>query len=160
MWAVDVSQEHPAEVAWRGIELCRGGQWQDGLYWLSLAAEAEAKTSELPGLLFSYLGYAIAREQGRLEEGIRVAKLGVQVDMHQPEGYHLLAETHLIAGDRRSAIGVIEDGLLVDASNPELTDLKARLGNRRRPVLRFLPRRHFLNRWLGKIRHRLLGGRS
>lgn len=119
MWALDVSQEHPAEVAWRGIELCREGQWQDGLYWLSLAAEAEAKTSELPGLLFSYLGYAIAREQGRHDEGIRVAKLGVQVDMHQPEGYYLLAETHLIAGDRRSAIGVIEDGFLVDASNPE-----------------------------------------
>ncbi len=160
MWAVDVSQEHPAELAWRGIELCRGGQWQDGLYWLSLAAEADAKTSELPGLLFSYLGYAIAREQGRHEEGIRVAKLGVQVDMHQPEGYCLLAETHLTAGDRRSAIGVIEDGLLVDASNPELLNLKARLGHRRRPVLRFLPRRHFLNRWLGKIRHRLLGRRS
>ena len=89
-----------------------------------------------------------------------MAKLGVQVDMHQPEGYYLLAETHLIAGDRRSAIGVIEDGFLVDASNPELMSLKARLGNRRRPVLRFLPRRHFLNRWLGKIRHRLLGRRA
>lgn len=160
MWALDVAQEHPAELAWRGIELCRNGKWNDGLYWLSLAAEADAKTSELPGLLFSYLGCAIAKVQGSRDEGIRVAKLGVDLDIHQPESYCLLAETHLTCGDRRSAIGVIEQGLLVDAGNPELAKLKARLGVRRRPVLRFLPRRHFLNRWLGKLRHQLLGKRA
>lgn len=159
MWALDVAQEHPAEVAWRGIELCRNGKWQDGLYWLSLAAEADAKTSELPSLLFSYLGFGIAKVQGRHGEGIRVAKLGVELDIHQPESYFLLAETHLLRGDRRSAIGVIENGLLIDASNRGLLELKAQLGLRRRPVLPFLPRRHVLNRWLGKLRHRLLGGR-
>ena len=31
----------PTEVAWRGIELCREGDWQEGLYHLSLAAEAD-----------------------------------------------------------------------------------------------------------------------
>ena len=156
MQAVDRETQDPGEVAWRGVELCREGDWQEGLYHLSLAAEADVLTSELPGLLFSYLGYGVARYQGRVAKGLQLCRLGVQVELYQPESYVLLARTHLLDNDRRSALATIDRGLQIDATHPVLLELKQDLGHRRKPVLPFLPRRHPMNRWLGKLRHGLL----
>ena len=47
-------------------------------------------------------------------------------------------------------------GLEVDSTHAGLMTLRRELGERRQPVLSFLPRRHALNRWLGMARHRLL----
>jgi len=157
MWAMKQDDsEHPAEMAWRGIALCREDDWQEGLYWLSLATESEAKTAELPGLLFSYLGYGLARYKNQPKEGLKLCRLGVEVELHQAESYYLLAQSHLFLGDRRSAVPVIEQGLQVDTGHEGLNQLKLLLGQRRRPVFPSLSRRHVLNRWLGKIRHRAL----
>ena len=146
----------PTEVAWRGIELCREGDWQEGLYHLSLAAEADVHTAELPGLLFSYLGYGMAKVQNKVVEGLKFCQLGVKVEVYQPESYMLLARTHLLKGDRRSAWDVIGRGLQVDATHSGLLQLRRELGHRRRPVFPFLPRRFWLNRWSGRLRHWLL----
>lgn len=156
MQALKRDEQSTAEVAWTGIELCREGSWQEGLYHLSLAAEADVHTAELPGLLFSYLGYGMARYQNQHDQGLQLCELGVRVELYQPESYVLLARTHLLVGDRRAAWDAIERGLLVDATHPTLLQLKDELGRRRRPVFPFLPRRHPLNRRLGKLRHSLL----
>ena len=153
-------QEEAGEVAWRGIEACRQGNWEEGLYWLSLAVEAEPQTADLPGLLFSYLGYGMARYQGQEVQGLKLCRIGANVDMHVAESYYFLAKTHLLLGDKRSALEVIERGLQVDAAHPGLEELVLSLGRRRPPVLPFLSRRHGLNRWLGKLRHRFFGGSS
>lgn len=110
----------------------------------------------MPGLLFSYLGYGMARYQGERANGLKLCNLGVRVELYQPESYLLLAQTHLILGDRRAAWDTVERGLQVDAAHEGLQKLKAELGQRRRPIFPFLPRRHALNRWLGKLRHRVL----
>ncbi len=150
----------PEELAWRGIELCRQGDWQDGFYWLSLAADATVETSAVPSLFFAYLGYGLARFQDEREEGIRLCRRAVELDMYQSENYFYLASTLLLAGDRRAAVDTIERGLQIDATHEGLAALKAEIGQRRRPVLPFLARRHFLNRWLGRLRHRLFGPRE
>lgn len=156
MPAVNREHQEPGEIAWRGIELCRDGDWREGLYHLSLAAESEVQTAELPGLLFSYLGYGMARYQGEIRRGLELCRLGVQVELYQPESYLLLARTHLLEGDRRAAWDVIERGLQVDATHDGLRQLHRQLGERRRPVFPFLARDHTLNRWLGMLRHHLL----
>ena len=152
--------EEASEVAWRGIELCRGGEWEEGLYWLSLAVEAEVQTVELPGLMFSYLGYGMARYQDQKEQGLRFCQVGAQVEMHLPESYYFLAKTHLLLGDKRSAYQIIERGKEVDEDDPGLRELVLSMGQRRPPVLPFLSRRHWANRQLGKLRHRLFGSPS
>ncbi len=160
MQTVDSSktaQAGAADAAWRGIELCRQGDWQEGLYWLGLAAEPGGRRDDLPGLFYAYLGYGIARYQGQQQQGIQLCQRAVETELYQPEGYYFLARTQLLAGDRRAAFDVIERGLEVDSANIELLALKDELGKRRPPVLPFLARGHALNRWLGKIRHRLLG---
>ncbi len=151
----------PADIAWRGIELCRQGEWQEGLYWLSLAAGAEERGSELPALFYAYLGYGVARYQKQTREGLKLCRRAVELEFYQPEAYYFLARTHLLAGDRRAAFDVVERGLRVDSTHEGLSTQRVELGERLPPMLSFLPRRHALNRWLGMARHRLLrGGRS
>ena len=147
----------PAEIAWRGIELCRNGEWQEGLYWLSQAAGDRGHASELPALFYSYLGYGAARYQKQTNHGLDLCQQAVDLEVYQPEAYYFLARTHLLAGDRRAAFDVVERGLRIDSTHAGLQDLRAELGQRQPPVLPFLARRHVLNRWLGMARHRLLG---
>ncbi len=159
MWAVNSTAEarvRPSEAAWRGIEFCRRGDWQEGLYWLSLAADVKGDTSELPSLFFAYLGYGLARYQGRMKQGLELCRRSVELEFYQPENYYFLAQTHLLTGDRRSAIEAIEGGLQVDSTHDGLSGLRDELGARLPPVLSFLPRQHPLNRTLGRLRHRLL----
>ncbi len=146
----------PEDMAWKGIELCRQGDWQEGLYWLSLAAEAKTESDELPALFYAYLGYGVARYQKQQLQGLKLCRRAVELEFYQPESYDFLARTHLLIGDRRAAYDVVERGLEVDSTHERLLALRAELGERRQPVLSFLPRRHPLNRWLGLTRHRLL----
>ncbi len=152
---METGEAKPAENAWKGIELCRHGDWNEGLYWLSLAAEARQPSDQLPALFYAYLGFGVAKYQKQTQQGLELCSKAVALELYQPEGYYFLAHTHLLAGDRRTAFGVVERGLQVDSTHPGLTELKAELGDRWPPALPFLPRRHFLNRWLGMARHRL-----
>lgn len=162
--AVDASDSQtdlpPEELAWRGIELCRQGDWQEGFYWLSLATTVTVETEAVPSLYFAFLGYGLARFHGEIAEGLKLCRRAVDLDIYQPENYYYLASTLLLTGDRRSAIDAIEQGLQVDATHAGLKELMVDLGRRRAPVLPFLPRAHLLNRWLGRARHRLIGPRK
>ncbi len=151
-----LSGAEPADIAWKGIELCRQGDWKEGLYWLSLAAQAKEETDELPALFYSYLGYGVAKYQKQKQQGLKLCRRAVEIEFYQPEAYYFLACAHLLLEDRRAAVDVVERGLEVDSSHPGLTALRTELGERLSPVLSFLPRRHAVNRWLGLARHRLL----
>ena len=152
-----LSGAKPADIAWKGIEFCRQGDWKEGLYWLSLAAEAKSDADQLPALFYSYLGFGVARYQKQKEQGLKLCRRAVELEFYQPEGYYFLARTHLLVADRRAAFDVVERGLEVDSTHDGLLALRAELGERLPPVLSFLPRHHALNRWLGMARHRLLG---
>ena len=146
-----------SELAWRGIELCRRGDWQEGFYWLSLVADRTVETSAVPPLFFAYLGYGLAHFQGELDAGLDLCRRAVDLDVYQPESYLLLARTLLRSSDRRSALAVIEQGLQIDATFVDLRALRRELGDRRPPMLAFLPRGHLVNRTLGKLRHHVFG---
>lgn len=149
----------PLEVALKGIELCRQGDWNEGLYWLSQAAAGEGKGHELPALFYSYFGYAIAKKQDQVAHGLRLCKRAVELELYQPESYYFLARTHFLDGDRRAAFKVVERGLRIDSTHADLLELKSKLGRRRKPVISWLARRHPVNRFLGRVRHRLLGSK-
>ena len=149
----------PVDMAWRGIELCRADRWQEGLYWLGLTAESTCQTSELPSQFFAYLGYGLVRYQGESDQGLTLCRRAVGLDFYEAENYELLARAWLVTGDRRSAVQTVVRGLQVDAAHAGLLRLRNELGQRRRPVIPFLSRRHVLNRTLGRWRHRLLSRR-
>lgn len=144
------------EALRRGIELCRQGEWNDGLFFLGKIAQAGR--TDVPGIYYSYLGYGIARCQKRTEEGLKLCRHAVKLQFYEPDNYLNLARTALLANERGEAVQAVRKGLKVDRNNLDLQVLYRELGIRRSPVLPFLSRSNPLNQILGKIRSRLFGG--
>ena len=135
----------------RGIECCRRDDWDRGLYYLGRVAQAERSTA-LPGLFYSYLGYGIARCQRRMQEGLKLCRHSIKVQFYETENYLNLARTCLLANERNEAVQAVLDGLKVDPQSLELQALHRDLGIRRPPILSFLGRSNPLNLLLGRIR--------
>lgn len=135
----------------RALAQCRAGDWDGGLYHLGQVAESEERGS-LPGLFYSYLGYGIARCQGRVKEGLKLCQHSIKVEFYESENYLNLARTCLLDKDRGGAVQAIRKGLKVDPQNLELLALYRDLGIRAEPALPFLSRNNLINRILGRIR--------
>ncbi len=149
---MSASEPDLANILRRGVELCRGGDWDRGLAYLGRIAEAD-RASGLPGIFYSYLGYGIASRQKRVQEGLKLCRHAVKVQFYEPENYVNLTRTLLLAGERPAAVRAVLDGLKVDRNNEELLALYRELGIRRLPVLPFLSRSNPLNQLLGKVRY-------
>lgn len=135
----------------RALTLCREGDWDGGLFYLGRLAESGERGSDLPGLFYSYLGYGIARCQGRKKEGLKLCQHSIKVEFYEPENYLNLARTCLLLHDRAGAVRAVKGGLKVDSQNLELLALHRDLGIRRAPAIPFLSRGNFLNRLLGYL---------
>jgi hypothetical protein len=146
------------EEARLGIQLCRQGDWRAGVQQLARAVES-GPGEGLPSEAYSFLGYGIAREQRRLQEGLSLCRHAIRLDYTAPDNHLNLARLHLLANDRRAAVQAVGQGLSLHPGYGPLLALYREMGWRRRPVLRFLRRSNLLNRWLGQLRHRL-GGRA
>ena len=144
------------QAANRGVNLCRQGEWDEGLQVLGWVAERSGNGTQLPSLFYSYLGYGIAWRKRKPHEGLMLCEHAVQTEFYQPENYINLARTHLLAGRRMSALRAAEQGLRVDPEDARLHDLITRIELRRNPVLRFLPRSNPVNYSLGYLRHHAL----
>jgi len=143
------------EAALRGVDACRRGQWEDGLRNLALAAQSAGGRKDLPGVYYSYLGYCIARFENRRREGVALCKHAIKVEFYRGENYFNLARTYLVIDNRIGAVRALREGLAVDPDNKAMQYMLVELGVRRNPVLPFLDRSHPINRFLGRVRHRL-----
>lgn len=146
-------------VAAKGVALCREGDWDRGLQLLGAAAEGRGAGSgaELPGIVYSYLGYGLARYQRRSRDGIKLCEHAVKIQYYEPENHMNLARTLMLTGDRRAAVASIARGLKLDPNHKGLKELRVDIGVRRRPVLPFLSRTNPLNVFLGRLRHGITG---
>lgn len=152
---LEVNSALPAEVTAKleqGLALCRGGEWEEGMVVLGRLSESDS-SGELPGILYSYLGYAVARCQKRYRDGIKLCEHGIKKQFYEPDNYYNLARTRLLVEDRRRALQAIHRGLKVNSRHRGLLELRQELGRRRPPVLPFLSRNNPLNVLLGKMRH-------
>jgi tetratricopeptide (TPR) repeat protein len=132
----------------RAMELLRSG-----LETAALDHFAGAHRREPSNPVFrSYYGWAVATIEHRSERGIALCRSALRDAGDVPELYHNLARALLAIGRRSEAMKYIRRGLMVDPRHALLRGEWRRLGVRRGPVLPFLPRRHRLNRWLGRVR--------
>lgn len=114
--------------------------------------------------LFSYRGHLEAILNKNYKQGIDIC-LGALKEMkgNIPEGLELfypilylnLGKTYLAAGYKKAALDVFYKGLAYDYENKDLLREIKKLGARKKPVVGFLPRTHPVNKYLGKLRHRL-----
>ena len=138
----------PEESLRRAQELLRSGLEMAALEHF---ASAHERAPEDPRYR-SHYGWAVAMIEHRVEKGVSLCRSALRDAADQPELYHNLARILLAHGRKSEAMKFIRRGLMVDPRNPGLVLEWRRLGVRRAPVLSFLPRRHVLNRILGRLR--------
>ncbi len=104
----------------------------------------------------SYFGMLQARVERKWAEAGQLCETAVRMKRDEPQLYLNLADVYAAAGRREDAIETLNRGIKNARRDPRLHSALNRLTIRRPPVLSFLARRHFLNRKLGKLRHRAL----
>jgi tetratricopeptide (TPR) repeat protein len=100
----------------------------------------------------SYYGLGLALVERRFNEGLELCRSAAKEEFFNPDLYHNLARVHLAFGFKAEALRYLRRGLMIDAAHSGMLDDLRQLGVRRLPMLRFLPRRHPFNRWLGRLR--------
>jgi tetratricopeptide (TPR) repeat protein len=107
----------------------------------------------------SYLGLCLALAERRFDKAVELCRTAAKEEFFNPALYHNLARVHLSFGFKSEAIRYLRRGLMIDPGNVPIAEDLQQLGVRRRPPLRFLPRRHALNRWIGAMRDQLPAAR-
>ncbi|MBI5634646.1 MAG: tetratricopeptide repeat protein [Nitrospirae bacterium] len=102
----------------------------------------------------SYLGLCIATERGRISEAVRLCSEAIDREPGNPLHYLNLGKVYLKADRKTDCLEALRRGLSYGDS-PEIYELLERIGMRKPPVLSFLPRNNFLNRYIGLIATRL-----
>ena len=100
---------------------------------------------------------SVARAQKKWAAAVKLCETAVSLKRGDAQLYLNLAEVYVSAGRRDDAIAVLDRSLMYLRADARIKRARANLGRRGSPVLSFLDRGHFLNRSLGKLRHRVLG---
>ncbi|MBN1884533.1 MAG: tetratricopeptide repeat protein [Candidatus Krumholzibacteriota bacterium] len=110
-------------------------------------------------LYLSYLGVCVAM-RGDVEGGEKMCMTATAMRSKEPMMYVNMGRVLLCRGQRQEAREHFMRAYRMDNTNAPAALELSRMGVRRRPVLKFLPRNHPLNVYLGKLRHRISCWRS
>lgn len=139
-----------------GLIYVREGAWSSAIASLTKARNCyKEKERAVPVELDSYLGLTISMNGGDLKEAIRRCRAALDQDSYQPDFYFNLGKVYAMAKDKEKAVQTFNLGLQLDEQHKGMKREMKRLGIREDPALTFLPRGHFLNKYLGRIRHKL-----
>ncbi|MCB1036292.1 MAG: hypothetical protein KDD47_20880 [Acidobacteria bacterium] len=140
-------------LAKRGVELCREGEWQQGLNLLVEVPKSDLVDRRLRALSYSYLGYGMAKFHKQHRQGLKLCEQAVQIELCEAEVFLNLVRIRVMLNDRRGAVSAVRLGLQYHPGHPVLAEYRRTLGLRKRPVIPFLSRSNVLNRILGQIRY-------
>ena len=135
----------------KGIQLLREGYPAEARGRFRRAVELEKQNV----YFLSFLGVSEARDQKNWAAAVDLCETALGLKRNEAQFYLDLAQGYLSAGRREEAVAVLDRGLIYHIDDPRITRERAKLGLRRFSVLPFLERGHFLNRSLGKLRHRV-----
>jgi len=143
----------PEEHYRRGMALLEGGHGQDAFEHLSRAYLSDPQSARFR----SSYALALALVRGQFLGAVELARAAVRQEFYNPDLYMTLARIYLAFDFKAEAIRYLRRGLMIDPENGRICRKLGELGIRRRPTVRFLPRGHLLNRFLGRAQARLLG---
>lgn len=142
-----------AEVEFdQGLQLYRDGYYGKALDKLRAAVELDKQNP----LYVSYLGLLVAVAQKKYEDAAQLCHTALRMNRQLVQGYLNLHQVYLKAGMKADAVEALTVGLQYTKRDVHLVRALRQLGVRRPPVFPFLERKHFLNRHVGKLRHRVL----
>lgn len=99
----------------------------------------------------SWLGFMYGVYEKDVAQGLRMCKKAIQEGEPDPLFFRNIGKLYILQNNKRAAIGAFARGLQIDEFNREILREWSILGFRRRPVIPFLPREFFLNKWLGLL---------
>lgn len=134
-----------------GIQLLREGYPAEARDRFRRAVELEKQNAYFR----SFPRVSEARDQENWAAAADFCETAVGLKRNEAQFYLNLAEVYLSVGRREDAVAVLDRGLIYRIDDPRIGRARAELGRRRSSVLPFLERGHFLNRSLGKLRHRV-----
>ena len=147
------TQEVDPMVEFReGIKLLKNDYPQKALVRLKRAFESEKHNA----YYISFFGLAIARAQRKWDRASDLCEAAVQLNPKEIQFHLNLGEVYALAGRREKALDKLECAMRLFGEDARLVDARGKVEKRRAPVLPFFGRGHFLNRGLGKLRHRIL----
>lgn len=149
--ATRMSQSEPANEFKMGLTALRNGYANSALAHLRKAVECEGGNP----FYLSYYGLALARAEHDWATAEDCCLAALRQERNQAPLYLNLGEVYRGAGELPNALATLYHGLQFTRWDPLLVRALEQLGIRRRPVISFLDRKHFINRHLGKLRHRL-----
>lgn len=100
----------------------------------------------------SYYALCLALVQKKHKEAIDLCRKTIDLNFYVPDLYANLARVYMAAPNRKKAVEAIGQGLKACPGDPMLSQLRAELGIRARPVIPFLLRENPVNKALGRTR--------
>jgi Flp pilus assembly protein TadD len=135
-----------------GVELLKNEYPQKALAKLRRAYECDKHNP----YFMSFLGLSIARAQRKWDLASELCETAVQLKPKEIQFYLNLGEVYAASGMRERALDKLDDAVQLFGEDARLRQARSKVQNRRNPILPFFGRTHFLNRELGKLRHRAM----
>src|SRR5262245_20017503 len=148
----------PSEVAYRnGMATLERRSYKESISLFQQAIDLERQEEATnPRMKYlSYLGLAITLSQGKSDEGQRLCEQAVKREFFDPDLYCNLGIVYLRNRLKAQAFESFQKGLNLKAGHPRILEELEKYDRRGEPLLSFLPRGHYLNRLLGRVRYRL-----
>jgi tetratricopeptide (TPR) repeat protein len=133
------------------VELLKNEYPEKALLKLRRAFESDKRNP----YYISFLGLAMARAEQNWSQALELCETAVQINRKEIQFHMNLVEVYALAGWREKALHKVDGALKLFGNDARLKRARAKVVERRDPVLPFLERSHFLNRKLGKLRHRM-----
>jgi tetratricopeptide (TPR) repeat protein len=143
--------EHLVEFM-EGVELLKNEYPEKALVKLRRALESDQHNP----YYISFLGLSLARAEQKWDEASELCERAVQLKRKEIQFHLNLREVYAWAGRREKELDALDSASKLFGNDARLKRARSKAQKRRAPVLPFFGRTHFLNRELGKLRHRIL----
>lgn len=147
-----IDKSDPVAEFKEGVKFLKSNYPQKALVKLQSAFESDQNNP----CYMSFLGVAIARAQKNWIKATELCDRAVQQNPKEIQFHLNLAEVYAVAGMRDACLHKLDYAIGLFGGDPRLIRARNKVEKRRAPVLPFFGRGHFLNRELGKLRHRIL----
>ena len=103
----------------------------------------------------SYYGYTLAMVEDKIHKGIELCIAAIRSSEPDPMFFLNIGLLYLRLNKKREAVGAFRKGLEIDRSNKKIFQVwNEKLGWRRDPAIKFLPRSNPLNVMIGKFTYK------
>jgi len=149
---VGTAELNPMTEFREGVELLKNEYPQKAVVRLRRAFDCDKHNP----YFMSFLGLSIARAQRKWEQASELCEMAIQLKPKEIQFYLNLGEVYAASGLREKALDKLDGALELFGEDARLRQARNKVQNRRNPILPFFGRAHFLNRELGRLRHRAL----